>query len=1511
MDTQYYLIAEDLANEPVQAISVKNSGDVLLSGTMPQAEYMYGCAATAIGMLLGYYDLYGYTVDGTTYDFSNLIEGTVSVDSRGSDGKSIYDMKDPSLLANFIASTGYIDRFYDQTPEDEKAYSFVDGAPSLGLNISVWDCLADYLGTGQYWRANEDTSTILYQTSLSVLNTTKQTETVDGEKIPIKYIDFKYGLSLYVESRGFELDAEKTQSIAVENFSFDDFVAEIDAGRSVLISMNSASGGHMVLAYGYNLSTREIIFDDTYENDCRMVWDGTYLYGNEFYQISSVSTVVFDVSNLTPETPPEAPEVVWLNNWKEAQALARTLDAPILLYYGNRNTCGYCAYLEDQVFASEEFKNYAASGAIVLLSNATVPGVSPGFSTPMCILLNPDGSVIASRSGYGANTQADWLNWLSGYLKTPEVVQLPDLLVSGVVLASAQGAAVGSTEIKTGDKLFLSFDVSNQGNAAAGKSFNVQILVDEKIVKTLEISTLSAGASQQFSDLELGSLTAGEHTIKIVVDPEKTLSESSVANNTFESTVSVTNSADWRIVSAAESMTDVTSSMLQIVSGGELSVSSGGVVQNSVIDGGLMTVYSGGSASSISVNSGTMFVSSGAIISELNVSSGGSAVLHGGAVLNGKQTFAGNVTLSGTVDGTSATICFDISPASPGNNIIVNNLALLNSNDFHVTVSATQKNGMYKLAAGAANFTGSITICTGNGTCLDPVQTGKSVYDSTTSKWYHLNVSGDILGLEISNSSGTTPQPPVNSNYPVTIYSGGKLVSGGSVCSNSSIGRNNIIYVSSGGRVVDTDITYGGVMYASQEAVISGLNISSGGSAVMYQNTILEGEQNYAGNVYLFGAVNASAANVCFDISSRSAGNLAIVNSLSLLDAASYSVTISATQKQGQYKIAGDAANFTGSITICTTTGTCFEPLRVGYSVYDSATSNWYTLNVSGGVLGLEISDTSPAPHPGPEPTPPVPVPPDSPVKIYSNGQLVSGTTVLSGASISKTQLLYASSGGSVINTAVTSGGVMYVSKDAVVSDLHVNSGGSAVLSAGTILTGSQTYAGKVQLTGKVDASEADVYLDISGRSVFSNAIINDLSALAAGSFHITISATQADGTYILANNAADFQNTITVNVKDTECGTLTVNGTAVEWQGMSLKLQRNAGTLSLSVNRPSYTPVLNGNGDGISFTGIPGSEHTVEFSSDDFSATLEIKTRTGAIDTYGVPTGTYRWQVTDSENGTSFGGNQIFSFNLNTPEEFVSDADGNIDVFFANANGVWAKGFGAKHQGSGSWQGTRESVLLDGRNKISDVFTGSTDANILLLTDSANGDALFIDDIYTKFGRDASRLAQIDEIRAGAGSDIIDLTSQQFAYIGDGITICGGAGDDTIWANSGNNTLFGDAGNDRLVGANGNDIITGGAGNDSMHGGGGDDIFCFGANFGQDTVEQLSDGSVTLHFESGSEANWDADTLTYTDGVNSVTVSGVTEVSLVFGGTAPVEGAFLDAASEKVFEDKTKNMIA
>ena len=211
--------------------------------------------------------------------------------------------------------------------------------------------------------------------------------------------------------------------------------------------------------------------------------------------------------------------------------------------------------------------------------------------------------------------------------------------------------------------------------------------------------------------------------------------------------------------------------------------------------------------------------------------------------------------------------------------------------------------------------------------------------------------------------------------------------------------------------------------------------------------------------------------------------------------------------------------------------------------------------------------------------------------------------------------------------------------------------------------------------------------------------------------------------------------------------------------------------------------------------------------------------------------------------------------------------------MFFGQSSGKWNNEYSAQHSGIyNGWLGTEEIVDLYGKNNITDVFVGSEDANVLVLTDDANGDALFVEDIYSALG-DQARFSQIDEIRAGAGDDIIDMTSQKFEYIGHGVKIYGGDGDDIIWANSGENILDGDAGNDRIVGGSGNDTIIGGIGNDSLHGGGGNDTFIFSGDFGNDVIEQLSGGSITLTFDS-ENVKWNELANAYTDGSNSVTIN-------------------------------------
>ena len=359
----------------------------------------------------------------------------------------------------------------------------------------------------------------------------------------------------------------------------------------------------------------------------------------------------------------------------------------------------------------------------------------------------------------------------------------------------------------------------------------------------------------------------------------------------------------------------------------------------------------------------------------------------------------------------------------------------------------------------------------------------------------------------------------------------------------------------------------------------------------------------------------------------------------------------------------------------------------------------------------------------------------------------------------------------------------------------------------------------------------------------------------------------------------------------------------------------------------PSAPPTgLVGTVDSLSWNATGAPRYYLEYTQDDFAHAIPLTTSATGVDVFNLPAGTYAWRVRSEGNDQWALGNDIVSDNDGTdPQVFLSDKDGLGDVFFAKANGVWNPDYLARNVGSLlGWEGTQECVLLEGKNQLNDIFDGSTDANVLLMTDDANGDALFVDDIFSAFpgsieGQQA-RLAWMNEVRAGAGDDLVDLTSHRFVYLGNGLTVRGGDGNDTIWANTGSNLLFGDAGNDRLVGASDDDLLAGGAGNDSMHGGGGNDTFAFGEAWGNDTVEQLASGSVLLWFASGNDDNWNAETLTYTDGNHSVTVTGVTadQITRKYGNdhsetfqSLLSQGAFADFSSQKIFEEHNKGVLA
>ncbi len=260
---------------------------------------------------------------------------------------------------------------------------------------------------------------------------------------------------------------------------------------------------------------------------------------------------------------------------------------------------------------------------------------------------------------------------------------------------------------------------------------------------------------------------------------------------------------------------------------------------------------------------------------------------------------------------------------------------------------------------------------------------------------------------------------------------------------------------------------------------------------------------------------------------------------------------------------------------------------------------------------------------------------------------------------------------------------------------------------------------------------------------------------------------------------------------------------------------------------------------------------------------------------------------------------------------------DGMLDLFFAEATGKWTSGYVARHVGTlNGWKGTGDEVNLNGKNKITDIFQGSGDDNILVLSDDVQGDALFVDDIYSATPNasfnNQSRLENLKEILAGAGNDVIDMTSDDMAYTGGGVTVRGGDGKDVIWAYSGSNKLFGDDGDDKIIGAASNDLIAGGLGNDILHGGGGEDVFAFGANDGEDTITQLEGGTITLWFAEGTEVTTVEENKLYTYGNGcTIKIDGDVAVTLQIGDFDPTsQFADFNADKEDAFAGKTSTTI-
>ena len=655
---------------------------------------------------------------------------------------------------------------------------------------------------------------------------------------------------------------------------------------------------------------------------------------------------------------------------------------------------------------------------------------------------------------------------------------------------------------------------------------------------------------------------------------------------------------------------------------------------------------------------------------------------------------------------------------------------------------------------------------------------------------------------------------------------------------------------------------------------VSDLDVQSGGQVFVYGGG-LTGKVTVAGGAEM--TVN-EGAELNFDLRRTSSGAGALVNDLSAIRGTPlYTLTVNGDLGFGRYaySLADGAGDFSGSISAKNAGGEVLGALTPGEkAVFDGIE---YLLILAGSELTLSVT----VPDPNPPTVTDIRVTPDTPTN-----QDVLVTAVFS-------------------DTEGEAHGYYHLEGEEVWSDYL----------DGVVVTRNTTVYLKAVDTFGLESEVAEV----SVTNIDKDPPVITLTAdTLTPARHTTLTASTEPGVDMYYSRDGVTWTLYSGPIEVAENGAYEF--TATDAVG-------NTGTAGIVFENiyPAAPQNPVGTEDRVSWDTVGANYYILEYSADGFEHGIRAATAGSAVDMFELPAGTYQWRVRADDSGEWATGDDIESGNEpGTAEVVRSDSDGEGDIFFATPDGVWDDLYAAMHAGSkNDWSGTGEIVSATGRGRIHNLYFGSDDLNVLYLTDGGNGDALFIDDAYTELPEGVtaqSRLAKIREIRAGAGNDIVDLTSQEFEYTGPGMTIRGGDGNDTIWANKGFNMLFGDAGNDRIAGASGADLIAGGTGDDSLHGGGGDDVFAFCADWGTDTVKQLATGRVTLWFVSGDDSHWDPTTMTYTDGSNSVQVTGVAaeQVALKFGSDGSDQyaqyaaaGAFDGFSSARIFEAQGGGILA
>ena len=132
---------------------------------------------------------------------------------------------------------------------------------------------------------------------------------------------------------------------------------------------------------------------------------------------------------------------------------------------------------------------------------------------------------------------------------TVEQGALPDLAPyrpsgwsDALVIAKAAGTTTDASSFTTDDDIYVNFALSN-ADSATGGPFYVVMYLDGELCGAWEYAAMDANKYRPLTDLSLGKLSAGQHSVVFLIDPLDNVAESDEENNGYGKTFTVTQKA--------------------------------------------------------------------------------------------------------------------------------------------------------------------------------------------------------------------------------------------------------------------------------------------------------------------------------------------------------------------------------------------------------------------------------------------------------------------------------------------------------------------------------------------------------------------------------------------------------------------------------------------------------------------------------------------------------------------------------------------------------------------------------------------------------------------------------------------------------------------------------------------------------------------------------------------------------------------------------------------------------